>query len=160
MRSRVVLGVRLLLGGGLLRVRLRLPVRRLLRRERLPRWLLAGHLLARCLLPRSLLPAGRLALAGRILADRVLGRLSPRRGLLTGAPRLPPGLARGRCGLLAGDPRIAVGGQHNALSRGLTRRIVRVAALSALRHRDSYDQLTYGSVGHATGSLSRSTMSP
>ncbi|MEU7147415.1 hypothetical protein AB0B15_05130 [Streptomyces sp. NPDC045456] len=98
-------------------------------------------------LPRYRLSLHRLALHRLALNRLSLHRLRARRLLLLGPPGLPPRLARGRCGLLAGDPRITVSGQHNALSRGLARRIVRVVALSALRHRDSYDLLTYGSVG-------------
>ncbi|MFF3275647.1 hypothetical protein ACFYWU_32630 [Streptomyces chrestomyceticus] len=163
-----LLAVRLLLGvRRLLTVRrcLLLPVRRSLLLPVL-RLLLAvrltGHLLTavrltlhRLALPR--LPLHRLALARlplkwrplnrRPLNRLPLNRLPTRHLLLPGPPGLPPRLARGRCGLLARDPRIAVSGQHNALSRGLARRIVRVVALSALRHRDSYDLLTYGSVG-------------
>ncbi|WP_244410204.1 hypothetical protein [Streptomyces albofaciens] len=145
------------MGRGLLGVRLRLPVRLRLRLCLPVRLRLTGHLL-----PRYLLSAVRLALRRlplrrlrlrRLPLHRLplrrlpLNLLRPRRRLLVGAPRLPPGLARGRRGLPAGDPRITVRGQHNALSRGPARGIVRVVALSALRHRDSYELLTYGSVG-------------
>ncbi|WP_241269372.1 hypothetical protein [Streptomyces chrestomyceticus] len=129
-----------------------LPVLRLLLAVRL-----TGHLLTavrlslnRLALPRLALhrlALTRLPLNWRPLNRLPLNRLPTRHLLLPGPPGLPPRLARGRCGLLARDPRIAVSGQHNALSRGLARRIVRVVALSALRHRDSYDLLTYGSVG-------------
>ncbi|GCD43629.1 hypothetical protein GKJPGBOP_03310 [Streptomyces paromomycinus] len=153
---------RRVLGEGFLAVRLLLGVRRRLltvrRRLLLPvlRRLLAlrltGHLLTAVRLPLPRLALPRLALDRlsryRLALNRLpLNRLPTRHLLLPRPPGLPPRLARGRCGLPARNPRIAVSGQHNALSRGLARRIVRVVALSALRHRDSYDLLTYGSVG-------------
>ncbi|MEU4200927.1 hypothetical protein AB0F64_13370 [Streptomyces sp. NPDC026294] len=146
-----LLPVRLLLGGRRLlpavRRRLLLAVLRLLLTVRL-----TGRLLTAVRGPLPQLPRNRRSLNRlpryRLSLHRLsLHRLRARRLLLLGPPGLPPRLARGRCGLLAGDPRITVSGQHNALSRGLARRIVRVVALSALRHRDSYDLLTYGSVG-------------
>ncbi|MEU6959350.1 hypothetical protein [Streptomyces chrestomyceticus] len=145
-----LLPVRLLLGVLRLltvRRRLLLPVLRLLLALRL-----TGHLLTAVRLPLPRLALHRLTLPRlalhRLALNRLtLNRLPTRRLLLPGPPGLPPRLARGRCGLPARNPRIAVSGQHNALSRGLARRIVRVVALSALRHRDSYDLLTNGSVG-------------
>ncbi|MEU7593883.1 hypothetical protein AB0B79_12755 [Streptomyces sp. NPDC039022] len=161
-----LLPVRLLLGGRRLlpavRRRLLLAVLRLLLTVRLTGRLLTAvrgplpqlprnrrslNRLPRYRLSLHRLSLHRLALHRLALNRLSLHRLRARRLLLLGPPGLPPRLARGRCGLLAGDPRITVSGQHNALSRGLARRIVRVVALSALRHRDSYDLLTYGSVG-------------
>ncbi|MFE7663959.1 hypothetical protein, partial [Streptomyces celluloflavus] len=81
---------------------------------------------------------------GRSLAVRLsaglLGGLATglTAGVLTGSPGLAPRLAGWRSGLVVGRPRLAMGGQHTALSCGAGRRILRVLALSALPHRDSY----------------------
>ncbi|WP_348772241.1 hypothetical protein [Streptomyces sp. RPA4-5] len=169
-RLGVEAGLRLLL-GRLLRCRGRhgrvlLPLGR--RRETLAalrllrlRGLRRGVVLLRPL-PVTLLRAlaipllrGGLALGGR-LAVRLRGG-----GLLAGSPGLAPRLAGRRRGLLVGHPRLTVGGQHNALSRGTGRRILRVVTLSALRHRDSYQRADLRNRRlHATGSQQRSTTSP
>ncbi|MFH8405149.1 hypothetical protein ACH4FX_10280 [Streptomyces sp. NPDC018019] len=94
------------------------PAGGLLSRNRLPCGLLPGHRLPRGLLPRYLLSGYRLAsgllprylLPGHRLPRGLLPRYLLARRLLVRPPWLPPRLARGRCGLLTGDPRITVSG--------------------------------------------------